>query len=259
MTTRLRKIIAIGGGEIGRPKEDGNGNYPVETAPIDKEILRLTNSKTATLLFIPTASNDSRYYFDTVKKHFLKIGFATVNVLYLSDRSLTMTQIEEAILSHDAVYVGGGDTLKMMTIWRKLGVDKILGQALDMGIVLSGLSAGSICWFSQGNSDARRFTDDNEKLIKVTGLGFIDALHCPHYDIEPHRQSDIKIKLMNSDKVAICLDNCVALEVVGYTYRIIKSKPTARAHKTYWKNSKYYVEEIEANDSFASIDSLLTK
>ncbi|MCL5113226.1 MAG: peptidase E [Patescibacteria group bacterium] len=257
MTPNLHKIVAIGGGEIGRPKEDGSGHYPVETISIDKEILRLANNKTATLLFIPTASNDSQSYYDMAKKHFLKIGFASVNVLYLLDKSpLTKTQIKETILSHDAVYVGGGDTLRMMTVWRRMGVDEILKTALDKGIVLSGLSAGSICWFNQGNSYS---TGGSNKLIKVTGLGFIDAIHYPHYDVEPYRQSDIKKKMVNSTKVAICLDNCVAIEVVGNKYRIIKSKSTAKAHRVYWKNSRYYVEELEESDLFRDIDSLLTK
>lgn len=254
-----KKIVAIGGGEIGRPKEDGSGNYPDETIPIDKEILRLTGKKTASLLFIPTASNDSQGYFDVAKKHFLKVGFTSVNVLYLSDISLSKAQIRKTILSHDAIYVGGGNTLKMMMIWRKLGVDKILKQALDKGIVLAGLSAGSICWFNQGISDTRNFTNGTDELIKVTGLGFIEAIHCPHFDVEPHRQSDIKRMMKSSSKVAICLDNCAALEVIDNEYRITKSKATAEAHKVYWKNGKYYVEEIEASDSFMSLNGLLGK
>lgn len=260
MASNLRKIVAIGGGEIGGPREDvGNSRDFAETLFIDKEILRLTKKKIATLLFIPTASNDSESYFKIVKKHFLRVGFASVNVLYLLDESLTRAQIKEAILSHDSIYVGGGNTLKMMTVWRKLGVDKILRSALDKGIVLSGISAGSICWFSQGSSDSRLLTGGSNKLIKVTGLGFIDAVHCPHYDVERHRQADIKKKMINSTKVAICLDNCVALELVGVNYRIIKSKPTAKAYKVYWKNKKYYVEELGASDSFKGIDTLLTK
>lgn len=255
----MKKIIAIGGGEIGRPKSDGSGHYPRETISIDEEILHLTNKKTPTMLFIPTASSDSEAYYDTAKKHFLEIGFGSVDVLYLSDKSLTKKRIEEIILSHDAIYVGGGNTLKMMTTWRRLGVDKMLKRALDKGIVLSGLSAGSICWFDQGTSDSRLFTSGSNELIKVTGLGFIEAIHCPHYDVETHRQTDIKKKLKNTTKVGICLDNCAALEVVGDDYRIIKSKDTAKAHKAYWKNGKYYLEEIEASKQFRSMADLLAR
>ena len=96
------------------------------------------------------------------------------------------------LFSSDIIYVGGGNTLKMMTIWRKLGVDVLLKQALEKNIVLCGLSAGSICWFNNGNSDSRKFISNSDKLIKVTGLGFINATHCPHYDSEPNRHKDLK-------------------------------------------------------------------
>ena len=130
----MGKIIAIGGGEMGRPKENGNGYYPIETIRIDTEILQLTNKKNPTLLFIPTASDDSQDYYQVVKKHFEKIGFSSVNPLYLSDKSLTIRHIEEMILKHDAIYVGGGNTLKMMNAWRILGVDKILRKAYEQGV-----------------------------------------------------------------------------------------------------------------------------
>jgi dipeptidase E len=259
MALHTRKIMAIGGGEIGRPTEDGRSFYADETVAIDREILRLTDSTAASLLFLPTASGDSKSYYDAVKSHFLKIGFKSVNVLYITDKTLTNKDIKDALLGHDAIYVGGGNTLKMMTLWRKRGVDTILAQALDKGIVLSGLSAGSICWFTAGSSDSRRFTSSSNQLINVTGLGFIDAVHCPHYDTEPHRQDDIKTKMMTSAKVAIALDNCAALEVVGDKYRIIKSKSTAKARKLYWGKGTYFVEELQATDSLQNLDSLLAK
>lgn len=254
----MGKIIAIGGGEIGRPKGDG-GFYPIETSTIDHEILSLTGKKNPSLLFLPTASHDSTGYFEVVKKHFRKIGFKSVDVLYLSDKTLSQEHIERTILSHDAIYVGGGDTLYMMTLWRRLGVDKILKEALDRDIVLAGLSAGSICWFACGNSDSRKFSSGSNQLIKVTGLGFIDALHCPHYDAEPFRQEDLKRMMESTSKVAIALDNCTALEVIDGTYRIIQSKPGARARKAYWKRGEYIVREIKPSETFKDIRELTQK
>lgn len=254
----MGKIIAIGGGEIGRPKEDG-GFYPIETSDIDREILNLTDKKNPSLLFLPTASHDSTGYFEVVKKHFTKIGFGSVDALYLSDKTLSQEHIEKTILSHDAIYVGGGDTLYMMTLWRRLGVDRMLKEALDRDIVLAGLSAGSICWFMGGNSDSRKFSSGSNQLIKVTGLGFIDALHCPHYDTEPFRQEDLKRMMKSTSKVAIALDNCIALEVIGDTYRIIQSKPSAKARKAYWKRGEYIVQEIEPSDRFKDIRELTKK
>lgn len=240
-------------------QEDGGGFYPVETMIIDKEILSLTNKKDPTLLFLPTASYDSFRYYEVVKMHFLKIGFSSVDSLFLSDKNLSRQQIKNAILSHDAIYVGGGNTLRMMMIWRRLGVDKILKEALNSNIVLSGLSAGSICWFSYGNSDSRKFSSSSDKLIKVTGLGYIDALHCPHYDTEPFRQVDLKRMMKTTSKVAIALDNCSALEVVDGKYRIITSKPTAKARKIYWNQDKYIIEEIETDATYKDLQELLKK
>lgn len=255
----MGKIIAIGGGEIGRPREDGKGYYPVETTLIDTEILKLTNKKAPTLLFIPTASYDSQDYYQVVKEHFIKLGFSSVDPLYLSDKSLTRKQIEKMILSHDAIYVGGGNTLRMMNAWRKMGVDTMLKRAYEQSIVLSGLSAGSICWFNYGSSDSRKFTSGSNKLVKVTGLGFIDALHCPHYDVEPRRQTDLKRMMKTTSKVAIALDNCAALEIVDNKYRIIKSKPSAKARKIYWKNGKYFAEDIPASESFSDMRKITQK
>lgn len=255
----MGKIIAIGGGEIGRPKEDGNGFYPVETTLIDEEIIKLTGKSRPSLLFIPTASNDSPNYYRVVKKHFLGLGCSEVNVLNLSDKALTRAQTGKIILSHDAIYVGGGDTLRMMNIWKKKGIDKILEQAYKKGIVLSGLSAGSICWFSFGNSDSRKFTSGSDKLIKVSGLGFIDALHCPHFDVELSRQDDLKRMMKTTPKVAIALDNCAALEIIDDKYRIITSKPGAKARKAYWRHGEYMLEEIAFNREMQNLSSLLSK
>ena len=65
--------------------------------------------------------------------------------------------------------------------------------------------------------------------------------------------------MMTSAKVAIALDNCAALEVVGDKYRIIKSKSTAKARKLYWGKGTYFVEELQATDSLQNLDSLLAK
>ena len=245
----MRKIIAIGGGEIGRPHENG-GFCPVETTAIDKEIIRLTNKPNPKLLFIPTASNDSFGYYEIVTKHFSKLN-CLIDVLYLLKENLSQKQIEDKILSSDVVYVGGGNTLKMMTIWRKLGVDNILRKAHNKGIVLSGVSAGAICWFKYGNSDSRKFSSGSKQLIKVRGLHIIDALLCPHYDVETHRQSDLKRMMkITLNIVSIALDNCCALEIIDNTYRIITSKPTAKAYKIYWRRGGFFKEEIEVTKNF---------
>lgn len=85
----------------------------------------------------------------------------------------------------DFIYVGGGNTLRLMTLLRRCGGDRLLDEAYKRGTVLSGVSAGGICWCSCGNSDSRKFTSGSDQLIKVTGLGYLPVLFCPHYDAEP--------------------------------------------------------------------------
>ena len=245
----MGKIVALGGGEIGRP------GYSIETTKIDKEIIRLTGKKCPKLLFIPTASSDSESYIEVVRKHFGKrLGCKVGELMLINDTS----NLEKRILSADIIYVGGGNTLKMMTLWRKLGVDKILLKAYKKGIVLSGLSAGSICWFNNGNSDSRKFTSGSNKLLKVRGLGFINALNCPHFNTEKHRETDLKRMMKTTSGVAIALDECAAIEVIDDHYRIITSKSNAKAYRFYWKNFKFFKEEIEIKKEFGLLECLLS-
>ena len=245
----MKKIIAIGGGEIGRP------GYPVETTKIDREIIRLTQKSHPKLLFIPTASSDSESYCETVKKHFGKRLGCQTEVLYLIREKLSHKKIEKKIYNADIIYVGGGNALKMMKIWRKTGVDKILKSAYQKGIVLAGVSAGSICWFRWGNSDSRKFINPTADYIRVSGLGLIDALHCPHYD-SPGRKAGLKKMMKKIPGRAIAIDNCCALEIFDDKYKIICSKPSANAYTVYWKANRYYKKVIKKIKQLLPLDNI---
>jgi len=249
----MGKIVAIGGGEIGRP------GYPVETTKIDKEILRLTGKEHPRLLFVPTAMSDSESYFEVIRKHFGKRLGCETDVLHLIRERPSRKEIEEKLLDCDAVYVGGGNTLKMMRVWRKTGFDQMLKRAYKRGTVLSGMSAGSICWFRWGNSDSRKFLNPSAPLIRISGLGLINASHCPHYDVEKYRRRGLKDMMKRTSGVAIALDNFCAIEIVADKYRVISSKPSANAYKAYWRAHKYHEEVIEKVSEFRSLCDLLAK
>ncbi len=249
----MKKIIAIGGGEIGRP------GFKIETKEIDEEIIKLTGKKNPKLLFIPTASSDSRSYYEVVKKYFGKKLGCKTEILYLIEEKLKKKDIENKILNSDIIYVGGGDTLKMMKLWRKLGVDRTLIKAHEKGIVMSGLSAGAICWFSFGNSDSRKFKNPNADLIKVKGLGLVKALFCPHYNIEEKRETELKKMMQKTSGVAIAIDNSCAIEIINDKYKIISSKKTAGAYKVYWKKNKYHKDIIKKEKHFKPLKNLLLK
>ncbi len=109
-------------------------------------------------------------------------------------------EIEKKILGTDIVYVGGGNTLRMMRMWRKHSVDLLLRKAWENGTVMAGLSAGSICWFEAGHSDSRKGADPTKafEYMKVRGLGLIEGLHCPHYDVEEYRRPELHKMILKS-------------------------------------------------------------
>src|SRR3989344_184171 len=247
------KIVAIGGGEIGRP------GYPVETTKIDKEVIALTGKKNPRLLFIPTASSDSESYYEVVKKHFGKRLGCKTDVLYLIKEKLTKKQIEEKVFAADIVYVGGGNTAKLMKVWRATGLDKILKKAGEKGIVLSGISAGAICWCKYGLSDSRRFNNSNADFIRVSGMNLVNVTYSPHYDFEPRRKPGLKKLMQKSSGVAIALDNCSAIEIVDDQYRILKSKTKANVYKVFWNKSKFQQEVINQGKEFKPLSEILSK
>ena len=250
----MGKIVAIGGGEIGR------AGYYVETMEIDQEIVRLTGKKKPKLLFIPTASSDALGYVEDVNRHFGGSLGCEVDVLLLSREKLSKKMMTEKIMGADVIYVGGGNTLLLMKTWRKLGVDKIFEQAYRKGIVMAGVSAGSICWFRDGLSDSVRKVEDGKAgYIKVSGLGYIRALHCPHYDYEKERLPALEKKMQKTSGVAIALENCAALEVIDDEYRIITSHSDAKAYKIFFTKGEYHKREIEETKEYRPLRELLAK
>lgn len=230
----MQKIVAVGGGSLGW------GPVRSEVTPLSREIIRLSGKKSPRLLFIPTASLDDPAYVRTVRSHFGGKLHCWIDTLPLVKNPPTKSEIRRKILGADILYVGGGNTLRMVNRWKKLGVDKILEEAHRRGKVLCGTSAGAICWFRQGNSDSRKFRNPKAKLIKVTGLGFIKALACPHYDVEKGRKPELREMMKKTAGVALALDNCAALEVKGERGRVITSKPQAGAYKVFWQNGSYF-------------------
>lgn len=250
MTKQVKKIVAIGGGEIRNS----------ETLAIDKEIIRLTQKKRPKLLFIPTASSDSEGYFKGVDSYFgEKLGCKT-DVLYLLKETPSPKEIKDKILDSDIIYVGGGNTLKMMRLWRRLGVDKILKTAWQKGIVLCGLSAGSICWFDSGHSDSMSFYNPKKwKYINVSGLGFIKGIHCPHYDNETlgvPRKTHFSNMIQKIGGMGIAIDENCAIEFLDDKYRVITSKKSAKAFRVYKKDGKVISKKIEQKDQLMPIATL---
>lgn len=247
-----RRIVAIGGGRV--------RTATPQTIGIDREIVRLAGRRRPRLLFLPTASLDAADYCEAIIRHFGgTLGCRVDTLLLYRDRPGPRGRAAR-IAAADVIYVGGGNTLRMMRLWRRLGVDRLLEEARRRGAVLAGLSAGAICWFRAGNSDARKFSNPGDRtLVRVRGLNFVDAMVCPHYDSEHHRRPALKAMMRTTPGVAIALEDCVAIEIVDDRYRFLAARRGARAYRAYWRSGHYHCDELRPHGDFRQLADLLDK
>jgi dipeptidase E len=242
-------IVAIGGGEIGRSGKPG------ETLALDRTIVSLAGATRPRLLFIPTASGDSSEYLAAVEQEFGGRLGCEVRHLCLIREALTTEQVRSRVLASDIVYVGGGNTLRMMMVWRRHGVDIALAEAWERGVVLSGLSAGANCWFRQGLSRASRRT--SRGVVRVTGLGLIKALCCPHYNADPGQRNVLAEVMRRTPGPAVALDDRCALLVRDGGYRVIATSPEARAYCVRWRRGRLHEAELEQVSEARPLSDLL--
>ena len=166
-------IIAIGGGGFGR-----NPNH----RKIEKYILKLTGKEKPNIVFIPTASAENQAYIIQFYKCFTKMSCEPSHVTFFQ----RTPKLDSIINKADVIYVGGGNTKSMLAVWQEWKLDKLLLKAYNNGKVLSGVSAGAICWFEQG------ITDSWASNINVMDcLGFLPEMACPHYQEEKDRRPDV--------------------------------------------------------------------
>jgi dipeptidase E len=134
---------------------------------------------------------------------------------------------EEVLLSMDGIVASGGNTLNQQAIWKAQGIDVVLKQAWDRGIVLGGASAGSLCWFEEGTTDSRP-----KELTTVKCLGFLKGSHCPHYDREPDRRP-LYQKLIASGhmKPGYACDNDAGIYFDDNTVkRVVSTRPESKVY-----------------------------
>lgn len=164
---RQRQIIAIGGlSAVSGPK-------------IFRYLLQQTTAQCPRVGFLPTASADSEVMIDLFYKGFAPFS-CTASHLSLFGR---VSDPAEFVHDNDIILVGGGNTKSMLGLWREWAIDEMLRDAWEAGTVLSGFSAGAICWFAEGLSDSWA-----DRLAPTTGLGLLSGSCCPHYDGEAERR-----------------------------------------------------------------------
>ncbi len=212
---KRQQIIAMGGG--GFSMEPDN---PL----LDRYFLAQTGKRKPAVCFVPTASGDADCYIVKFYEAF--------NQLPCTPTHLSMfrppADLEGFILSQDAIYVGGGNTKSLLALWREWRLDRILRKAWRKGVLLGGISAGSICWFDEGLTDSVP-----GKLTVLPCLGFLRGSHSPHYDGESTRRPAYQGFIMQGRmKAGLAADDGVALHFIGRKLaHIVSSRPGALAYR----------------------------
>lgn len=156
------------------------GNFGTEFI---RYMATLTGKRRPRICYLPTASADSVVGTLEFFKHCAPLDVEP-HVQNAFIESLSQKQgWDEVLLSMDAIVCSGGNTLNQQAIWKAQGIDAVLRDAWDRGIVLGGASAGSLCWFEEGTTDSRP-----KALSIVKCLGFLKGSHSPHYDAEAGRR-----------------------------------------------------------------------
>ena len=157
---------------------------------IEQYILdQATNKTFPSICFIPTATGDLDPYVVNFYSVFSKLNCKPSHISFFKR---TM-DLEQHIAKQDIIFVGGGNTKSMLAVWREWSLDKILKSAYERGVVMSGVSAGAICWFDQGLTDSWA---DELKIMPC--MNFISGNCAPHYDEEPERRPATKKLLENN-------------------------------------------------------------
>ena len=212
----MSKIVTIGGGEFTRREIDR----------IDKYALDLTGKYDPRVLYIPTASNDEER--DLMTDYFKGFGISKYEILCLISDDPSDNEIQEKIFSADYIFAGGGDALLLMDVWKKYNVDHYMRQAYYKDIVLSGISAGSICWFEIGHTDSLSYHEENWDYCRMHGTGIIPAIHSPHFN--PHRDASLNRWMQTEALCGIGLEDCCALVGIDGRFSVLTSSPDAKAH-----------------------------
>jgi peptidase E len=161
----------------------GGGGFTAgpDDPALDELVLSLTSSRRPRVCLLPTAGGDSEHQ---IRRFYETYGDRLCEPSHISLFRLGRhpVPLREHLLAQDAVYVGGGSLVNLLAIWRAQGLDAILREAWQQGVVLAGLSAGSMCWFEWG------VTTSSGTPATAPGLGFLPGSNSVHHDSEPGRR-----------------------------------------------------------------------
>jgi dipeptidase E len=212
---RLPTILAMGGG----------GFTAARDPALDDLVLSLADAPRPRICLLPTAGGDSetqiRRYYETFGDRLCEPSHVSLFRL-----GRMPVPLREHLLTQDAIYVGGGSMVNLLAVWRAQGLEAILRDAWRAGIVLAGLSAGSMCWFEWG------ITTSYGAPAPARGLGFLPGSNSVHHDSEPARRP-VYLDAVRRGAVpsGSAVDDGAALVYRGTALaEVVSARPRARAY-----------------------------
>ncbi|GAA0824388.1 Type 1 glutamine amidotransferase-like domain-containing protein [Streptosporangium amethystogenes subsp. fukuiense] len=216
-------ILAIGGGSF-RPSERHGF---IEASALLRYALDLTGQDRPKLGLLATATGDDA---DWLLKMYGAFREWDVEVSHLT--VFPMPNVEdprEWVLGQDVIYVSGGSVANLAALWRLHGLDEIFEEAWRAGVVLSGQSAGALCWHVGGNTDSFGPT----LRVWSEGLGLLPHSCGVHYDSDPQRRALLHEAVASGELPGgYAADEGVALHYVGTEFiQAVSVHPGAYAYK----------------------------
>ena len=175
------------------------------------------------ILYVPTASREEPGYTVLWYDRFRERGTMT----HLNFFPWPPEGLRDLVLAQDLIFVAGGNTANAIAIWRVHGFHEILREAWQEGILLSGWSAGMVCWFEHGVTDSF-----GPELAPMDCLGFLPGSACPHYDGEERRRPVYTRLVAAGFPGGVAADDDVGVQFVGTDlHEVVTSRDGATAYR----------------------------
>jgi dipeptidase E len=212
-----RQIVALGGGGILRE---------AHLSEMDRYVFGLTGRSNPKVCFLPTAGGDNDSYVARFLSNAARAG-VSAQVLNLFAREVA--DVAAFLGEQDVVFVGGGNTANMLAVWRIHEVDKALRSAYENGTIMTGVSAGMLCWFEAAITDS--FLMDHADPL-YDGLGWLAGSACPHFDGEAARRPRYHELVRAGFPGGYAADDYVGLHFVDESFtKAVTTSPTASAYR----------------------------
>ena len=191
---------------------------------LEDYVFGLTGKERPRVLFVPTAVADAP---DLTLWGYSALG-DRAQVSHVSFFPWPPPDLRKVALEQDVIFVSGGNTANALAIWRTQGFDQILREAWEAGVVLTGWSAGMLCWFEAAVTDS--FGPELQGMRD--GLGFLPGSACPHYDGEAERRPVYTKLVAEGFPPGLAADDCVALRFDGTELaEVVTARPGACAYR----------------------------